>query len=222
MILDWCRTCSALRDATYSAAAARVVSAVAPEFEPITLEEARWQLRVDTFGSPPESDDDPWLLNIGIPAARQWAEGYTGLVIAQQTLEVVLQAFPTYIELPVGPVRAVESITYLDADNVEQTLDPAEYTLDSDASPPRVYPVTAWPAIGTDRNPIRARYEAGYDLLGESPQGFPLPPNVRIGMLLMLADLYENRENATTANVQQVPSGARVFLDQIRVRYGFA
>lgn len=220
MILDWCRPCSEYQAATYAAASVRVVSA--PEDEPITLDEARWHLRVDVFGSPPESDDDAWLEGIGIPAARQWAEGYTGLVIAQQTLEVVLQAFPAYIELPVGPVRSVASITYLDADNIEQTLDPAEYTLDAVVSPPRVYPVTAWPAIGSDRNPIRVRYEAGYDLLAESPQGFPLPPNARIGMLLMLGSLYENRENDTTANVQQVPSGARVFLDQIRVRYGWA
>ncbi len=97
------------------------------EGEPITLEEARAQCRVDTYGSPPESDDDFWFENIGIPAARSYCENYKGVSYAPRVVELVTNSFPTSIPLPFGPVQSVESIMYDDATIAQAAYD-AAYT----------------------------------------------------------------------------------------------
>lgn len=85
--------------------------------EPITIEEARAQCHVDLWGSPPESDDDFWLLNVGIPAARTYCENYKGTAFAQRTMELATNAFPSgAINLPFGPVQSITSIKYDDQD----------------------------------------------------------------------------------------------------------
>lgn len=199
--------------------------------EPITLEEAWHHLRIDTFpntDSPPVtvSGDDVWLETIGIPAARNWAEGYVGRSLVTQTLELVGTAFPSdYFELPFGPVQSVTSVIYDDEDDIEQTMDPADYVLNTDVSPPRVqlaYGVDAWPTARDAYNSVRVRYVAGYTPAGDSPATYNITPSLKIGVLLMLGHLYENRETTQAATLIEIPLGARVFLDKDRVRIGFA
>ena len=199
--------------------------------EPITLEEAWHHLRIDTFlnsDSPPAtvSGDDLWLETIGIPAARNWAEGYVGKSLVTQTLELVGTAFPSdYFELPFGPVQSVTSVIYVDEDGIEQTMDAADYDLNTDVSPSRVqlaYDVDAWPTARDAYNSVRVRYVAGYTPVGDSPSFGNITPSLKIGILLMLGHLYENRETTQASAVTEIPMGARVFLDKDRVRIGFA
>ncbi len=94
--------------------------------EPITLEEARAQCRVDTWGSPPESDDDFWLEGIGMPGARMYCEQYKGAAYAQRTMELVTNGFPSgAIKLPFGPVQTVESVKYDDQTGYQAAYDAA-------------------------------------------------------------------------------------------------
>lgn len=207
-----------LREAA-SSFTVREVGAVAFENEPITLAEAWYHLRIDAYDSPPASADDPWLEGIGIPGARAWAESYCGISIAPKQLEFAGDAFPAVFELPLGPVRSVTSIVYVDADGVTQTLDPAEYVLNLYANPPTIKPVTAWPVAKKQDRSVIVTYEAGYS---EDSPGIPLLPNLRIGMLLLLGHLFESREDTTTQNMTTIPTGARTFLDWHRERMGFA
>lgn len=109
--------------------------------EPITLAQARLHCRVDTFeeGSPPEtvSEDDAWLTDIGIPAAREYCEGELGRALAPRTMELVTDTFPGYaaatppgtgFNLPFGPVQSITSVKYLD-----QAVADAAYTAAYDA-----------------------------------------------------------------------------------------
>jgi len=214
--------------ATYSV---RVVTSPAFADEPITIEDAWHHLRIDTFpndDSPPVtvSGDDYWLENIGIPAARNWAEGYVGKSLVTQTLELAGTSFPsTYFELPFGPVQSVASIIYVDADDVEQTVDAADYVLNSDVWPARVqlaYGVEAWPTARGTYNDVRVRYVTGYTPPNDSPAGFVISPSLKIGILLMLGHLYENRETTLATTLSEIPLGARSFLDKDRVRRGWA
>jgi uncharacterized phiE125 gp8 family phage protein len=209
----------------------RVITAPAFVDEPITIEDAWHHLRIDTFpndDSPPVtvSGDDYWLENIGIPAARNWAEGYVGKALATQTLELVGTSFPSsYFELPFGPVQSVESIIYIDADDVEQTMASADYVLNSDTWPARVqlaYGVEAWPTARGRYNDVRVRYVTGYTPPNDSPAGFVIAPTIKIGILLMLGHLYENRETTQATALNEIPLGARTFLDKDRVRRGWA
>lgn len=97
--------------------------------EPISLIEARAQCRVDLWGSPPESNDDFWLENIGIPGARAYCEQYKGVFYAPRIMELATNAFPAGgFNLPFGPVQSIESVKYLD-----QAVADAAYTVAYDA-----------------------------------------------------------------------------------------
>lgn len=205
----------------------RVVGEVDPDSEPVTMEDARAHLRVDTFGSPPESDDDFWIRNIGLPGAREWAELYSGRSIGLRSMELAMNRFPagSVMTLPFGPVDSVASIVYDDTDGVEQIMDPADYVLDYYGPLPtiRLAPGASWPTDARDEfDAIRVSYLAGYTPAGASPPGLRIPASIRAAILLMLGHLYENRETASAVSVEEIPLGARPLLDLTRIRLGMA
>lgn len=217
---------SALQAQALSTYRLRVISGVTEE--PITLTEARKHLRIPTYGSPPSSDEDIWLEPM-IGAAREYCEHLLGAGIGQQTLEISLTAFPsTAFALPFGPVNSIASITYLDADNEEQTVDAEDYAIDAFVNPQRLtlaYGAT-WPTALDFSNSVRIRYTVGYALPGDSPQTpNPLPKAIRAAMLLVLGHLYENREATIgdpSVTIQTIPMGVVALLERYRVRLSMA
>ena len=194
--------------------------------EPISLEDARKQCRVDTFeeGSPPESvsDDDAWLTDIGIPGARQYCENELGVALCTRTMELATNAFPSGpINLPFGPVQSITSVTYLDSDGAEQILSAAGYEIDPYTVPARLMLTygSTWPVARDFANSVKVRYVAGYNLNGDSPNPYPLPPIIRSAMLVMLEFLYDNRDGSA-----DIPPAVRslLFLAPNRERLGFA
>jgi uncharacterized phiE125 gp8 family phage protein len=188
----------------------------------ISLEEARAHLRVDTFGTPPESDDDFWLENIGIPAACAYAEGYMEQSYSPRTMELASNKFPAFpfIVLPYGPAQSVESILYDDVDGLEQTLVDTVYELDPFSNPSRIILQAgqSWPVAQAATNSVRIRYVAGYDLPGTTPLGFVLPRTVKMAILMFLGHLYENREAVNVGGVvTSMPLGVHALLD---ITYG--
>lgn len=199
-----------------------------PTVEPIGIEEARSHLRIEAFGSPAEHPDDSIIETLYIPAAREWCEFYSGRLLATQTVELALDAFPTASRfyLPIGPVQSVESVVYLDADGVEQSMVlGTDYSVRAYNGRASIYlpDGVAWPTPMTYRYGERAvfvRYVAGY--MTESPETFPLPRSSRAAILLVLGHLYENRENSADRQFVEIPLGAAALLDRDRVRLGFA
>lgn len=126
-------------------------------------------------------------------------------------------AFPYYnqqrfsVAVPRGPVTAINSITYFDGTNTQQTLDPSKYTLvqEDDASP-RIYPAYPnwWPLTAIRPDAVAINYTAGA----------PLPPLVQVAMQQILAHWYVNREAVviTSATAQEVPMLATKLLWQYR------
>jgi len=225
--LIWYESLAAFRYATLHRYHLRTV--VEPDFalEPITLEQAYWHLHIDTYGSPLGSDHDDWLENIGIPGARSWCEAYLEHSIAQQTLELTTDHFPDtdYIDLPFGPVLSIESVTYLDDGGNDAIFADTDYSLDNYSQPHRLYLgyEMEWPTVVRQvRNSVRIRYIAGYSLPGDSPPGeFPLPHRVRVGMLMLLGHMFDNREDTTVLKLEQIPIGVKSFLDWDRARPHF-
>lgn len=164
----------------------------------LTLAQLRLHLRL--VGDPHPEDS---LLLSYLASAVQFAEHYTGRSIGEQTLELALDAFPAGpIELKQGPALSITSIKYLDAAGVEQTLSPSNYTLDDYSLQSWALCATEWPASGDFANAVKVRYQAGN-----------LPPAVQSALLLTVANLYENREQASLSN------GACALLDTVRT-YG--
>ena len=164
----------------------------APAEEPVTLEQAKAQCRVDA------ADEDALIASL-IPAARESVEHLLGRALMTQTLERTLDAFPAgAIALAMPPVSAVTSIQYIDTDGAEQTLAAELYVLDADADPPSVRPApgAAWPSTYGVPNAVRVRFVAGHADADAVPQA------VRHWILLVVGHWYANRE---AAGVRQMP-----------------
>jgi uncharacterized phiE125 gp8 family phage protein len=195
----------------------RVVDGVATE--PVTLDEARLQLKIvaDSDGSP----HDPWIEQIGLPAAREWCEGYSGLSIGLKTLELATNGFPLGgIPLPFGPVTSIVSVTFIDGEGTEVAMAEDDYYLDQFTE--RLLPSygTTWPTALDFANSVRVVYNAGYE--ADSDGVTTMPYRVKAAVLLTLGHLDVNREDTSPVVMNEIPTGAKNFLDQVRIRLGMA
>ena len=164
---------------------AALVEVTPPAVEPVLLGEAKTHLRVD-------SGDEDGLIDSKIRAARLYCEGIHGRAYITRTYRLELDAFPlSVIYLPRPPTSAVASIKYDDAEGNEQTIDPADYEVDTAREPARVRPVSgySWPATYDTFAAVRIEFTAGY---GDDPT--EVPEDIRAAVFLALGDLYENRE----------------------------
>lgn len=189
-----------------------------PAVEPVTLEQARLHLRLDAIDSNGHPDDP--LVEGLISAAREWSESFTGQTLAGIGYELRLDEFTDSIELPVKPVREVTEITYVDADDVTQTVDPELYELSADPFAPILTAATTngWPE-GTD---VRISFTAGY-LPEADSSGLPfVPASIRAAMLLIIGHLYANREETTAQAMELLPMGVKSLLRPYRIRIGMA
>lgn len=132
--------------------------------------------------------DEDSLLAILITAARQWVENFTGLGLAPQTLELMLDEFTETIDLPFSPVSSVTSVTYKDYAGTETTIANTNYIVDTDSMVGSIVEAYGyeWPSFTPyPLNPIRIRYVTGYTTC---------PSSIKLAMLLMIAYWYANRE----------------------------
>ena len=195
----------------------RVLSEAADEL--ITLEEARSHLEAQAYGDTDVDLLDDTMILGWLKAAREYAEQFTGLSFIQRDYEGALDEFPAeYIEIPVGPVLYVDSVTTGQA--TVSSSDDAEvsFVFDDFSVPARIYPLTSWPSVTAAVNGVRVRFTAGYG----GSDGDALPWAVRAAILLLLGHLYANRETNTEKALADVPMGTDALLRQHRVRLGMA
>lgn len=207
----------------------RVVTAATGE--QITLAEAKNHLKLDDYGSPASHPDDTLIEGL-ITAAREWAENYTGRAIVPQTFELVMSRFPTKqctgigdeIPLPMAPIVAVSSVTYLDGAGASQTVATSDYTVDNWSTPGYVYPINgvSWPNTEVNPGAVTVRYSAGFTLPTDSPNNLPCPKSVKSAMLLIIGHLYANREQTSDLDLKEIPLGVTSLLDTVRIRLGVA
>lgn len=160
-----------------------------PAYEPITVAQAKLHARVD-------SSAEDTLFETLITTAREYAENLTRRVYVQRTLEHMLPAFQFCIELPCPPLQSVTYVQYIDLDGVTQTVDAADYQVDTYREPGLIKPAynTSWPSIvRADFNAVRIRYVAGY--AAGSPadeEGLTenIPASLKQWMLIRVATLY--------------------------------
>lgn len=173
----------------------------APAVEPVTLEEAKLHMKVDT------TEDDA-LISVLIAAARKVAEEYTRRAFITQTWEYSIDSLELYTRLPRPPVQLIESVT-----------------VDGEAISPENYELIQ-PDMLLAKVPMRAikprgvvvRYKAGY---GSNSSDVPQP--IRQAILMLAAHMYENREGqAPEAKYEaqaesRLPSTVAALLQPYRV-----
>ena len=177
----------------------------APAEEPVTIEEAKLQCRVDTA-------DEDVLFERLISAARRYVETFQRRALITQTWEAYLDAWPSeaYIDLPYPPLQSVTSITYKDTAGSASTFGSANYIVDIGRTPGRVYLAydASWPSTTLyPTSGITVRYVCGYGATGKS-----VPAETRQGLLLLVAHLYENREATVERALTFIPFGVEALL----------
>ena len=169
----------------------------APATLPVTLAEAKAQCRVD------HSDEDA-LLNRLIGAATAYLDGRTGILgrcLITQTWELVLDGFPAdAIEIPLGPVQSVVSVTYVDTAGGTQTVAASDYYVDTSSLSAWVAPEITWPQTLQAPNVMRVQFVAGY---GAAPANVPEP--IRHAILLLVGHWYQHRETVSPGPTASVP-----------------
>ena len=180
-----------------------------PALEPVTLDEAKAQLRV-TY------DQEDALIGALITAARQRIEAELGVALIATGLSETHDAWPLEVRTAVpvtdpltalfsGPVRlrrgpliGVTTIAVADEAGAFQTLNPASYASEVGSRPGRIAPYdVAWPSPGVPTGGVRIDYTAGFGA-GESD----VPAPLRQAILQLVADGFEHRSDAPLSLVE--------------------
>jgi hypothetical protein len=205
-----------------------------PTSEPLTLEDAKQHLRVDF------TEDDSLILSL-ISAAREVVEGKLRRSVFSQQWQMTLDQFPyttqilthspsqrdsylfpslyfTYyaIELPVSKVTSVDSISFLDNDGQQLTLDPSLYAVDTNSDPARIVPANGatWPYV-TNYTPgsITISFTAG------KWNADTVPVSIKQAILLLIGHWYANREALSDKPITTLPLAVDALLERW-VNYG--
>jgi uncharacterized phiE125 gp8 family phage protein len=93
-----------------------------PANEPVTLSEAKAQLRIDDAFT---VDDD--YIGALISSARERCENYCNQFFTQQDIAIVFDSNPSGIAYIPYAGLTVTSVTYIDENDATQTIDPSDY-----------------------------------------------------------------------------------------------
>jgi uncharacterized phiE125 gp8 family phage protein len=186
----------------------------APAAQPLSVDEAKSHLRVD------HTTDDTLIESL-IKAATQIAERFQNRRYINQTWRLTMDRFPDdgcAIEIPIGPLSSVTSITYTDSDGAAQTWGTSNYQVDTRSvqgrivpDPDTVYPTTEYNKL----NAVTVTFVVGYGASSAS-----VPENIRHAIRMIIGDLYNHRESTITGTiVAQIPRSAEMLLWQDRINH---
>ena len=185
----------------------------APEQEPLTLEEAKAQLRLD-------GDEDDALVRRLIMAARMWVEGQTKKALMPQTWDQVIDwCWPykynmPWIQFEKNPATSVTSITYQSGASPQPTLNATQYTVVSREHSSYIAPAygISWPTPLSVPEAVTIRFIAGYT---------DVPEPLKHAVAMLVAHWYENREATVMAvDVSNVPLTIQSLLASFKTYYG--
>jgi len=181
----------------------KTVLLVAPAVEPITLSEAKKQLRLTDL----QTFDDDYIAAL-IPVARDRAESYCNRFFTEQEITIVYESgFPLGIlYLPYPDLQSVDSITYTDQEGDDYTVDVGDYIFDAERQ--SLTPVSAWPS-GVVSFKVTVTTGAPLEFEG-----------VKQAIRMILTDMYELRtESVVGASIANNPA-VKALLYPYRVNLG--
>jgi len=166
-----------------------------PTIEPILLEEAKSQCRVDI------DDDDAYIESL-IGAARLYCEKIDWRSYLTQTIELWLDRWPddAEISIPRPPLQSVSKIEYYNTSDTVATFAATSYFVDVVSEPGRVALRYNKPWPSTTLRPTNAicvTYVAGWTAAAL------VPKTIKQAMLLLIGHWYENRESTTVGAVSR-------------------
>jgi len=204
----------------------------APPALPITLAEAKTQLRVSSTA------EDDYITGL-IQSAVSLLDANNGITggrcMVQQTWDWSLDGWPVrdpvyrpYADLvtPICPVRSVDRITYLDLSGTEQTIDATTYHVALGGDwPARIVmkPGYAWPPLYDVPDAATVRLTAGYAPGSASPTDYAenVEPSLKQAVKLLVSHWFDNRAPVNIGNITTtLPMGVDALLLPLR-KFGF-
>ena len=176
-----------------------LVRVTAPSASPISLAEAKAQMRV-------EGNDDDIVIQRLIDSAVAFvdAQGVLGFAMITQTWAQWLSPNPGTVQLSLGPVQSVSAVKYYDVDGVLQTATLSDFNVFGTPNRITVSPKAgkAWPVTQTRDDAIKIEYVVGYGATSAS-----VPQTVRHALMMLVAHWYENRETSSEKQMLDMPYG---------------
>jgi uncharacterized phiE125 gp8 family phage protein len=166
-----------------------------PAIEPVTLDEARDYLRLD-------SEDEDELLASLISAARHLVEAASGQMLIHQTWRLSLNAWPVMgrLRLPIEPLDAIMAARVLDGEGAAREIDLDALAIDAGARPPAILAIGALPQPGRKLNGIEIDVRVGHGAAAAD-----VPPQLRLAVLKLVAHWFENRGDMTGERISAMP-----------------
>lgn len=176
------------------------VTVTAPLSEPVSIEQAKEFLSIDAG-----EDYFDALLEAFVAVAREQVEAITGTRLVEQTVRLEASSFADLAKLPIGPVSEISGIMHDDADGVEQVFAATDWELLGSGLEQGIglRVGKSWPSSFRSKpGAIRITAQVGYT---------EVPKPIWAAMLLMVGDLFANRETAVTGTVAaKVPMSTTV------------
>tara|TARA_R100000654_G_scaffold15002_3_gene32076 strand:- start:2178 stop:2759 length:582 start_codon:yes stop_codon:yes gene_type:complete len=175
----------------------------------ISLSEAKLHLRVDNTA------EDTLITNLCL-VATQAAQNYTNRFFINHVLSMKCDTWEETKVLYGSPFASMTSVQYYDKDDVLQTWDASNYTIDGTAQPPRFFalPDKSYPDLSGRKGAITLTYTIGY---GATAAG--TPQAIKQACLLIIGNFYENRQEVVIGRIAtEVPKSAQYLLDQYKIQ----
>jgi len=181
---------------------------VGPKIEPITIEEAQDQVRLTT-------DDDNANLARYIAAARDAAEETLSRGLLTQTWVLQRDSWADAIWLPMAAPLQIDTpptVSYYDADGVQQVLSTSSYIVDTISRPARLLRAAnaVWPAMQSDRMAgIQITYVVGWKTPAD------VPARIKQGIRQYVAYLDADREGMEVQAENALKAAERCWDDRV-------
>lgn len=176
----------------------------APVLSALTIDEAKSHLRV-------EHNDEDADIQAMIFDATEEAEGIMQRAVMPQKFRLSLDEFPEMIVVRHGGLSAVDSVTYYDATNTQQTLSASAYMAHCSDMLARVVPVDSWPDTYKRPGAVSVVFSAGY------ANADAVPGNIKRWLKLRVGAFHENREAWTLGRAIERNEFIDSLLDKHRV-----
>jgi uncharacterized phiE125 gp8 family phage protein len=190
----------------------RPVLVTPPSIKPITSTEAKAWLDV-TY-----TDKDTPITGL-IAAATAHLDGWAGILgrcLCEQTWRQDFDRFSRCLRIPLAPVISITSVKYDDAEDVEQTVSSADYSLQNDELGPfvRFLDTYTYPTIYEERPAVRVTYLAGYPTVTGAWTG---PDDVKHAIALLIRHWFDNPSAVTVGvTAQTMPMAVDAILAKYR------
>jgi len=164
----------------------RPIRTTTPSFEPVTLAQARVQVRIAAANT----DHDSFLTRL-IQEARELWEHDTQTVVATGTFTLSLDYFEgCSIELPLRPVTSITSVQYRDIAGTLTTFSSSKYSLSNSGAMPSIVLGynEMWPDVRGHHDDVLITFVAGYAAIGDVPEV------VKQAVLLEVKNQFESEE----------------------------